>query len=71
MTSSVDSLDALLQLINGRSYVIDPCSLQQLHIISVLDEMESVDQSYQLFRIGGEFLGSQNISLRYTVQFTA
>jgi len=64
----VDGLDALLQSINGVSYIIDPCSLQQLRIISVqvMAEMESVDEYYQLFRIGGEFLGSYNTALRYT-----
>jgi len=71
-TPSVDDLNELLQLINGGSYFINPCSLQQLRIISihVMAEMESVDQSYQLFRIGGEFLGTQNIALSYTAVYS-
>ena len=32
----------------------------------MMTEMESVDESYQIFRIGGEFLGSKNTILRYT-----
>ena len=31
-----------------------------------MTELESVDESYQLFRIGGEFLGSKDRALRYT-----
>jgi len=64
--------DCILQpadSINGVFYVIDRCSLQQLRIISVqvMAEMEFVDQSYQLLRIDGEFLGSHNTSLSYIV----
>ena len=34
--------------------------------IIMMTEMESVDESYQIFRIGGEFLGSKNTALGYT-----
>ena len=64
----MDGHNALLQSVDGESYVIDSCSLQQLHVISVqmMTEMESVDESYQIFRIGGEFLGSKNTALGCT-----
>ena len=58
-----------LQSVDGGSYVIDLCSLQQLRrviSVQVMTEMESVDESYQIFRIGGEFLGSKNTALGYT-----
>ena len=43
---------------DGGSYVTNSCSLQQLRVISVqvVTELESVDESYQLVREGGEFL---------------
>ena len=60
--------NALLQSVDGGSYVIDSCSLQQLRVVSVqmMTEMESVDESYQIFRKGSEFLGSKNTALGYT-----
>ena len=68
----MDGLNTLLQSVDSGSYVIDSCSLQQLHVISVqmMTEIESVDEFYQIFRIGDEFLGSKNTILG-TLQPTA
>ena len=49
----MDGHNALLQSVDGGSYVIDSCSLQQLRVIivQVMTELESVDESHQIFRI--------------------
>ena len=58
----------MLQSVDGGSYIIDSCSPQQLRVIGVqmMTEMESVDESCQIFSIGSEFLGSKNTALEYT-----
>ena len=62
---SVDRHNTPLQSVDVGFQVIDSSTVQQLRVISIqmMTEMETVDESYQIFRIGGEFLGSKNTAL--------